>query len=214
MTKDQIIAHAARELGDESDSFKDDIVAPAFDLVLLDLAQADCLDLKRTAVFAAVEGQRNYSVREIIGGGVHQAQVIEVRAYAWGRVIRKITAQELAELRMSQGETAKGRFEAWCQWPNRENIEFTPPVDEDNAGAEIQVLYESEPTRIKGTDDLSFVMAREIPGIIAGIKARCALFTEDTANQLQLLEAMYQQAKDSMRGRLYNDRPTRIPYAD
>jgi len=214
MTKTEIIAHAARELGDTSDSFKTDIVKPSLELVLMDLAQADCLDLRRTATFRTVEGQRNYAVREITGGAVHQAQVLEVRAYPWGKVVEKKTPSDFADLRMSQGEAAKGRFVAWAQWPDRSNIEFTPPCDADNVGVEIQVVYESEPQDIPDNDDLHFLMKRELPTVIAGIKARCAGFAEDTAQQLVALETLYQQGKAQMYGRLHNDRPGRITPGD
>lgn len=214
MTKTEIIAHAARELGDTSDSFKTDIVKPALELVLLDLAQADCLDLRRTSTFLTVEGQRNYAVREITGGTVHQAVVLEVRAYPWGKVIEKKNPSDLADLRMTQGEAAKGRFLAWAQWPDRSNIEFTPPCDADNAGVEIQVVYESEPQDIPDADDLHFLMKRELPTVIAGIKARCAMFGEDSAAQMALFEGVYQQGKATMFGRLHNDRPGRITPGD
>lgn len=210
MTKAEIIEHAARELGDTSTDFKDQVVKPAFELVLQDLAQSDCLDLKRTATFKAVSGQRTYSVREICGGGVHHAEVLEINAYVWGCVVPRCDGEAFTKLRLSLGETATGRFQGWRQFPNRETIEFAPPVGADDDGAELQVVFEADPLDIVDDDDVTLVMRREIPALIAGIKWRCALFTQETTAIAGQLAAEYEAAKMRMYGRLHNDKPRKV----
>lgn len=214
MTKAEIIAHAARELGDTSAAFKDDIVKPAYELVMLELAQADALDLVESATFRTVEGQRTYEVREITSGGAHQIEVRSIYAFPWGKVLERLGQEEFALQRMQWGETATGQPIYWRTANNRRTIELLPPPNADAAGAELQVNYERNPGDIADSDTVTLVMERELPAIIDGIKLRCALFTSDTAQLVPLLEQKWEAAKARMRGRLHSDRPVRVPTSE
>ena len=214
MTKSEIIDHAARELGDTSDGFKDAIVKPAFELVLLELAQANALDLRRTATFRTVLNQRTYEVREITSGQAHQVEVLDVYAYPWNAKLERLTDADFADRRLTMGQTAVGRPMWWRQFPNRQVIEVLPSCNADNAGVELQVVYETNPGDIPDNDELTLVMQRELPSVIDGVKLRCAFFAQDTAAMVPLMTARWEEAKARMRGRLHNDRPSRVPVSE
>lgn len=214
MTKTEIIAHAARELGETSDGFKTAIVKPAFELVLLELAQEDCLDLRRTATFRTVLNQRTYEVREITSGQAHQVEVLEINAYPWSARIEQLPSSDFTERRLAMGDAATGRPLYWRQFPDRKVVELLPPCNADNAGVELQVVFETNPGDIPDDDELTLVMERELPAIIDGIKLRCGFFSQDMAQMYPLMAARWENAKGAMRGRLHNDRPTRIPVSD
>lgn len=220
MTKAEILNLAGLRLGDNSAAFVDTILAPLFTLVLLDLASAECIELvKRTAEFEVIEDKRGYSLQEITGQTPHPVmRALQLRVYEWGSAQPKFWPdQRFEELRLGQGETATGKWQAWRVFPNSRNLEVTPPAGEDDAVNETtglpvmaQLTYIANP-RSYGLDvDLTDLHAEDIPCVVAGLVKFGAPFGDQTMETLPLDAAMYETMKREMWGRRFNGRAGQV----
>jgi len=220
MTRDEIILQVGRDLGDTSTNFVTDVLNPAFDFVLLDLAQAECIrPLRRTTVFAIRADARDYETREITGLTPHHpAELVSLTVRSWGLpwavVPRAATDLQFEALRLAEGEAARGKWRLWRLYPNHRLLQVHPPADADNDGVECEVLFTVPPLAIAPTDDVLDIEAEDVGVILAGIKTHAASFDQSQAGQVMGLVGIYELAKRRMWGRRWNARPGRITPRD
>lgn len=213
MTKLELLTHAARRLGDASADFITNILKPEFEIMVLELLQAECIVLELTATFT-VKGTRGYDLREICGSRSHAPRsILSLIVYAWGDTAgfpQPLDDESFARYRAAGGEERTGRWERWRVFPRPFNLEVYPPAGADELGAVAQIVFTGVPQMIPDNEELSCIAAEDQPAIIAGLVARGAEFGEDTLADAGRLLAIYEEQKSKMWARAHNSRPGRI----
>lgn len=211
MTRDQIVAEAARRLGDESVPFKAQVSA-AFDFVILDLAAHEVLDRLTNVIVnqQTVLDQRAYSASSLTAqvSPDFPYEVLSLRVWAWGTgaLLRRVTDVEYESRRALDGEDFRGRPNIWRAYPNMRTIELHPPADGENAGEDIEVLYTFPPTAIGGSTQITNVRPEDVETIVYGLKARLAQFLDETVADPATDWQLYIQGRARMWGRRHNNR--------
>lgn len=222
MTKDEILTLAGRVLGDTSAGFKADVLEPFFQLVLLDLANYQCIEpVRRSADFNVISGQRGYSLKEITKQTPHPVMKVEsLTVFEWGRSYGQIPIvnyDRFIQQRLDDGETATGKWKMARIFPNSDNLEVTPPAGDDEAfdadtGAPIvaQLFYVAHPRSYGPDDDITEIHAEDIPVVISGLVKMGAPFGDDTLNALPAEMMDYEAGKREMWARRWNNRAGRV----
>ena len=212
MTRDEILALAGTDLGDTSADFLTDVLNPAFDRVLADLAQHEAIGaVQRSHPFTVSQDARVYDTREICGlGQQYPVAVLTLRIWAWGAegAPREASDTEYERRRFTDGEDQRGRWQLWRLYPNIRLLEVHPPADADNAGAECEILFLASPQSIARDDDLIEVLADDVETVTQGLIAHGGDFFEGMDKAAAL--ALYMQGRSRMWGRRFNSRPLRV----
>lgn len=221
MTKLEIITLAARSLGDTSTAFINDAVRPFFELVLLDLANYQCIEpLRRSFDFHVIADKRGYSVKEITKQTPHPVMKAErVLVYEWGASNQPCLTPDsrFEEIRLREGEAARGKWKAWRLFPNSDNLEVTPPAGSDDAfdadtGLPVvaQLTAILHPRAYGDNDDVTEIFAEDIPVVVAGLVKMGAAFGDETLVTATADMLNYEQGKREMWGRRHNNRAGRV----
>lgn len=214
MKKIEIINHAARLMGDTSAAFVADIVAPNFELVMLDLAQRDCLrQLRRATTFTVEEDKRIYDTREVTQLTPHfPTEICSLTVYAWaGEAIIPMapTAEIMREYRASAGEDHRGRWDLWFADLTPGRLEVWPPASAAEHGAECEVVFIAPPTALRNEDDVLEIHVEDVPTVVHGLRFLGSGFKEDLVEK-QESQALYEQGARRIWARTHNGRPGRI----
>ena len=214
MTRAEIIALAAVELRDTSESFKR-VLDQLFTTCLLELAQAEAIGaVRQTAVFEVRADLSDYETREITQVTPHRPQrILDLTVYAWGPtggVIRRATSpDQFRQHRLASGEGARGRWELWQVSADKRLLQVWPPAAAADDGALCEVTCERPPHLVAPDQDLVELAAEDVPAIVAGLRAHGAAFSEDTASQQQTYLAAWQAGIRTVWGRRWNSQPVR-----
>jgi hypothetical protein len=219
MTRDAIIAEAARRLGDTSTAFVAELSA-AFDLVLGDLAAAQAIDDLRDSNSTALTilDQRNYSALTLTGlvAPNYPYEILALKVWAWESeaAIVRVNDTDYEQMRMRDGESYRGRPVVWRPFPDMRTIQVHPPVGADDAGAAIEVLFVRPPTTISGATDLTEVRGEDIDTIIYGLICRNARLADETEVDEQESWQLYLAGRSRMWARRHNNRVGTIAMDD
>lgn len=219
MTRDEIIAEAARRLGDQSTAFLAEVSA-AFDFVLQDLAAQECISALRRVSTADVTGldQRNYPTRDLTGLTTpdYPVRIFSLTVWGWGIASQlELVNDGLYEMqRQLDGETRRGRPRIWRVYPNESNVQVHPPADADNSGETIECLYLAPPTVITGGTQIDEVRREHLETVVHGLRARLAEVLEETAADAATYWQLYVAGRDRMWGARFNAGVGQINPAD
>lgn len=210
MTKAEILQEAARRLGDTSSDFVAQILTPALDFVLLDLAQHEAMSsLRRTRVFTVTDA-RDYDTREITKLMPHYPLMIErIYVWAWGAVvgrISKVDQQTLDNTRLQDGEDATGPWRMWSSTTNPYLLRVHPPAGVDEAGVEAEVTYVAPPAALAANDDILEIGQEHLETLVFGIHARACAFKGETSQDANNQWQLYLDGRRRMWGQRWNPR--------
>ena len=212
MTRNEIVAEAARRLGDESTAFLTQ-VDKAFDFVLADLAAHECLEPLRDVANVAtlVAEQRDYDTLDLIGGSdgdPYPYEVLTLRVWGFGSdsLLDRLTDDAFEQMRARDGEELVGRPRYWRPYPDMATIQLHPPADDESEGEPIEVLYVSAPAAVASGDEVTQVQPEDIETIVFGLKARLAQFLDETVADAQGDWQLYLAGRQRMWGRRHNNR--------
>ena len=217
MTRREILQQAGGLLGDQSAAFLTDVLNPLFDLVMLELGQRECLKtaLQRSASFTLVADRRDYETREILQlqPPHYPSRIIELTAGVWGitdGAIEEWGHERFKRERLFDGDAKRGRPRGWRLWPNNRTLQVHPPCDADAAGTRVDVLYVAPPAMIGLDDDVTELLAEDIPTVVAGLRYHGATFEEITVSDRQINATAYEMAIRQMWGRAHNSKCDRV----
>lgn len=222
MTRDDIVAEAARRLGDASDAFIQDVQL-AFNFVLADLAAAECLDLRRSCTDGAwVSGQRDYQTATLAGLTTNYPErVLSLRCWAWGleSLLRgPVSDKEYEEARAlnvnGDGEEPTGRPLMWRYYPNGGTIQVFPVPGDEEDGIAIECTYMAPPSSILGSDELTELRPEDVETVVFGLQARMAPMLDETMQDGGTAWQLYIAGRERMYARLHNGRIRDIEPSD
>lgn len=220
MTRNQIVAEAARRLGDESTAFVAQVNS-AFDFVLADLAAHECIDPVRQVANTAVlvDSQRDYDAVELIGGtdgDPYPYEILSLRVWSFGAdsLLERLDDDSFERLRARDGEDFTGRPRYWRPYPNRQTIQLHPPCGEDDADAPIEVLYVAAPESVAGSAEVAQLQPEDVETVVFGLKARLAQFLDETVSDAGTDWQLYMEGRQRMWGRRHNNRVGSIAPSD
>lgn len=206
-TKRDILLQAGRQLGDTSDNFVTDILAPAFDFVMADLTADGCLEaVQRVTTFRVVADQTDYDTREICQLTPHYpADILSLFVPAWNLplawVERCRDPDHWLQLRMQFGPAWREKWRVWRLWPNHRTLQVYPPADAADAGVDCECTFVAPWRAIDLDDDVLDLSQEDIECVALGIQAKGATFSETLQQDRQLAEMKYQRAKRVLWGR-------------
>ena len=204
MTKREILLEVGRRLGDTSESFVTQWLAPNLDWVLKDLAKEGCLEsLVRTSAFEIEENKRTYDTRVITQSGPHYPDRIEsLTVYAWGpsrgMVRRARSIEEFKRRRLHVSETKRGVWDLWTTEMGPSRLDVLPPAGPDEVGVICEVEWLASPASIGLNDDLLEVKESHQETIVFGIQARIAAFKEETSADTTTVWPLYVDGRKRM----------------
>lgn len=220
MTRDDIIAEAARRLGDASAEFTQQ-VSLAFDYVLGDLAANECIgDLRRAYDQAElVADQRDYSTRDLTGLNAPDwpDRILAIRIWSFGSeslIEGPVPDTAFEARRAADGEDATGRPRIWRLWPNSRTLQFHPPPGVEEDGDAIECLFMSPPSTLAGADDIEEIRREDLETVVYGLKARLAPFLDETVSDPNADWQLYLAGRERMWARLHNGRIGEIVSCD
>lgn len=216
-TKRDILAQAGRQLGDTSDNFRDDILGPAFDFVLAELAAWECIEsVRRVHTFQIRAGVREYETREICNLTPHYpADVLSLTVPTWGPltgvIYKSADDRDFMRLKLqtSPPATPADQWRVWRLWPNHRILEVWPAAGTDFDGIDFETAFIAPWHAITLDDDVLDIQQEDMQCITLGIQTQGATFSEMLHQDRALLEMKYESAKKRMWGRRHV-RPGRI----
>lgn len=213
MTRTELVAAAARRLGEESDAFKS-LVDNEFPFVIRDLAAHQALGLLTAAATVNLTAlTRAYDVKTLLGISNEVWDIESIVVYDWGPtagiILRAQTNYEFMQQRLLTGDT-EGRPTLWRFFPLRSTIEFNPTPDDEAAAASFEIAYIAEPTVPGPTDESSQVRVEDQETIIWGLLSRMAPFKEDYARDVDRWWSLYLAGIERMKANRFNSMPGRI----
>lgn len=228
MTKQEILNECARRVGDESAAFITAHLSPAFDFVLLELAQQGCLDFTRkqtTFTFGTPSGAAANNVWRLDTAGVCGSIPVRITGDplvpAWGvaqgRILR-VSDMEFENRWLSNTNDA-GRPAIWRPYPTVAKLEFYPaPLLPDNASINVLLEWEATPATLNPADVIAEVEAVDMPTLLAGLYKAGIIYRDDALNDAVKAEADWQRGLARMRERRVEQqhfgRRTQIMYRD
>lgn len=214
MTKAELLTEAGRRLGDTSANFLTDILDPAFDYVLRDLAQAEAIGtLRRSQLFHVEQDVREYDVLHCTQMTLLPARVLGLTVYGWGTrgaITRADPPDEVTWLRLRLGEEARGPWQRWRLWPNGRTLEVCPPAGADDAGVECEILFDAQPRALADSEEIPDILEADLETLVYGLQMRLATFGEDTAGDFATAGALYVAGRDRMFARRFNSHVGRV----
>lgn len=221
MIRSEIIAKAARRLGDTSQPFLD-VLDDFFDDILGDLAQAEAIsDLIEEAAFDIIEDQESYSSQTICGlTGVYPLRILKIHVPSWGLAgtapgFRRAENNAEYEQMRQAGDELRGTAKFWRTYPNSRQVQLWPPADADNAGTGIgRVVYLRAPSTFLPQDDVTDIRAEDIETVVWGLVSRGAPFRDETLADTDHALEMYERGKQIMWSRSHTEVPQRVVARD
>lgn len=210
MTRDEIVAEAARRLGDQSTQFLAEVSA-AFDYVLGDLAAHECIgDLRR--VYSAAElvaDQRDYSTRTLtnLTAPDWPDRIVSLRVWAFGlesEIRGPVTDREFEACRAADGEEYTGRPRIWRYFPNRRTVQLHPMPSDEEDGEAIECVFMAPPTVLAGNAAVEEIRREDLETVVYGLKARLAPFLDPTIADPGTDWQLYVAGRDRMYARLHS----------
>ena len=210
MTRDQIVAEAARRLGDTSTEFKAEVDS-AFDFVLSDLAHDELIgDLRQKQTATINASQRDYDTQTISGVAApyYPTRIFSIRVWAWGAegFISRAPHWRFELERVADGDATTGRPRFWSVWPNDKNMQLHPPADATNAGASMEVEFMAPPSIITGPTEITDLRFEDLETVVNGLIARHAGFKDESLPDVQAAFALYIDGKNRMYSRVHGNR--------
>lgn len=212
MTRTQIVAAACKRLGDSSTDFTT-IVNGLFDTVWQDMAAAECLgDLKATATFDLVEDQEDYALATILTTAPIRVLTVWIPSFGTSGsapLFRQAESEDEYQGMRAAWTDLRGTPRLWRVSPTRSTLQLWPPVDADNAGADLgSITYFGPPTAV-GASAQPDIPVEDTPTIIWGLIAHAATFRDESLSDVDQAMQMYERGKSQMWGRLHNSGPAR-----
>jgi hypothetical protein len=214
-TKRDILLQAGRQLGDTSDNFLAEILAPAFDFVLAELTALEAIEaVTRTHTFALQQDVREYETREICRLTPHYpADVLSLRVWTWGIVegkIRKAIDREYEDQRLIDNPNTRGRWRLWRLYPTHRILQVHPPAGPLENGTDCEIAFIAPWSAIGLDDDVLDIQQEDLECVALGLQVKGAAFSELLQQDRLLTEQKFQAAARRMWGRRWV-RAGRIP---
>jgi hypothetical protein len=206
-TKRDILLAAGRQLGDTSEAFVNDILAPAFDFVLSDLTADECIAAVRRLTRFTIEADRyEYDTRGITKLTPHYpAAVLSLFVPDWGipfgRVEQGLDDDRWDRVRMQYGTLWREKWRLWRLYPNNRTLQVYPPADALSAGVDCEITFIAPWHSIGLDDDVLDIAQEDIECVALGLQAKGATFSETLQQDRQTTQLLYQRAKRVMWGK-------------
>jgi hypothetical protein len=230
MTKQDILDECARRVGDENPTFKSTLLSKAFDFVLLELAQDECLSLtRRTKLFpfndpACVVAnwvlQINTAALFTLGAGQLPESIDSLLVPTWGvgaGTLVKLSDIDFQNKWMSTGNNT-GRPRAWRIFPDLSQVQVWPAPDTASLTAVCHMTVRLPPTALNASDTITEILPSDLPTLLAGLYTYGILYRDEALNDRATAQALWQQGKVTMRERKlrvqHYGRPDKILYRD
>ena len=213
MTKQQLVTLVAQRLGDEDPNFITLQLSPIFDMVLLELAQADCLTLRRqTSILLNQSGCSSaYGILNIatptvlsLTTGQTPERIYQLFVPAWGKDagwITRISDEQWNAKWLGATATDYGKPKWWRVFPNLSQLQLYPNPNTTDAAATCLIEWEQNPTTLNNSDTIVDVLYSDLPTLLAGVYRHGIIFRDETLSDLQVAEARWQQGCQTMRER-------------
>lgn len=232
MTKQDILNHCGLRIGDTNATFLSQTLSPAFDMVLLELGQDDCISLLNTETaftFNAAGCVASNGVLDItmnhasilnLATGRYPERIYRLLVPAWGVEgrLRKVSHREFEDLWLPQGTTYTGRPRVWRIHPDMNHVQVWPVPDSESATATCLLHWMAAPSILADSADIVEVSLVDLPTILAGLYRVGIKFQDETIRDATMAEALWQQGKQAMRARIarqqYSGRAVQIKYRE
>jgi hypothetical protein len=228
VTKQQILDECARRIGDDNAQFKATVLSKAFDFVLLELSQLDCLSLLRkqsSKVFsdpagAIANGLLNINLATLLG--VQPERVLgDIIVPAWqsyeGRIIR-LEDKMFESNWLNSDPSYRNKPRYWRLYPSQLQLQLWPAPDSPDNAATYLIEWTAPPTTLADNDTIAEVLLSDMPTILAGLYRYGILFQDETIRDEKTAEFRWQQGVHEMRARaeraLRNGRMRQISYRE
>jgi hypothetical protein len=213
MTKQDILDECARRVGDEDAGFKSNQLSKAFDFVLLELAQEDCLSLtRRTALFAfgdpvctVLNWLLCIDTAELFAfaSGLLPESIESLLVPAWGAgagTLVKLNDLDFQNKWMSTGNNT-GQPRAWRIYPDVSQVQVWPAPRVEDLSAICHLTATLPPTVLEPGDTITEILVSDLPTILAGLYTYGILYRDEAFNDQAKAQALWQQGKVTMRER-------------
>ena len=215
MTKQQILDECARRVGDEDATFKANQLSKAFDFVLLELAQEDCLSLLRqVAVFpfndpACVTGHwtHNIDTATLLGlaAGILPEGIESLLVPEWGASVGYLMKLSEGDFnaKWMAGGSHPGKPRYWRIYPDLSQVQLWPAPDTESLTAVCHLTWHAPPTTLADGDTIADVLPSDLPTLLAGLYTYGILYRDEAFNDQAKAQALWQQGKVTMRERKF-----------
>ena len=230
MTKQSILSECARRIGDENAMFTSTVLSNAFDFVLLELSQLDCLSLLRKqtskafndSACVAANGLLNVNLQTLLGlptGSQPEKVTGDILVPAWGMYEGRLKRLddldfEARWLSSDPAYTAKPRY--WRLYPTVAQLQLWPTPGATEIAASFLIEWVAPPTTLADNADITEILLSDLPTVQAGLYRYGILFQDETIRDQQAAEVRWQQGTMLMRQRaeraMRNGRPRQIRY--
>lgn len=217
MLKSEILSECARRVGDEDPGFIANHLSKAFNFVLLELAQDDCLSLTRKvasfpfnhAACTASGNLLNINTAALLTAvlstpaGTLPDTVEKLLVPSWGAsvgTLMKLSDPDF-EARWMGGGNNPGKPSVWRIYPNLTQVQLYPAPDTASLTASCQMTVTLPPTALNDSDTISEILASDVVTILAGLYTYGILWRDDVFNDQAKAQALWQQGKVTMRER-------------
>jgi hypothetical protein len=215
VTKQQLLDECARRLGDEDPTFKSAILAPAFDFVLLELAQQDCVPLLRSqTVFALSTPAGVVSDNLLLLDTAALVGTLPVRIIgdilvpAWGAVAGRIVRvdDQTFEHAWLGNATNAGQPCLFRLYPSIAQLQLWPAPRDEDGPATAYLDWTRSPTTLGVADEIADVEVVDLPTLLAGLYRVGIGYRDETLNDTVKAEADWQRGVQRMRERTLESR--------
>jgi hypothetical protein len=211
--KSDVTTECGRRLGDTSAGFLG-ILSHAFDFVLLELAQLECIGaLRRTSQFVfntgtVSNGLRAFSTRTItaLPAPLYPSSLHRLLVPGWGvqGLLSRKNDADFEQLWIGSGTTYTGRPQIWRTYPSEQQLQVWPQGDDDSASATCLVEYTAPPDTLVDTDPIEEIGLVDIPTILAGLYRHGIKFQDETISSMAQAENMWNVGVGAMKTRRTN----------
>lgn len=228
MIKSELLAECGRRLGDTSAGFLA-ILSHAFDFVLLELAQLDCLSaLRRTSPFPLTEGVVSRGLLECstqaitgLAAPLYPSALRRLFVPEWGAAGGQLerTSDGAFETEwMNHGVAYTGRPRRWRAYPNIQQLQLWPAPDDGSRGATALLEFDAPPTQLGDLDPIEELALVDLPTLLAGLYRHGVKFQDETIKDMGVAENMWAVGIGVLKTRLakaqYTGRMVQIGYRD
>lgn len=208
MLVSDLITQAARELGDTSDDFKDNVLLPCLRFVLLELASDESLIAVEHIEQFALTTDQTIDVRQATKSPIYvPTRVTRIVVPAWGAtgVLERVPYDRLLTMRQTFAEPATDG--QWRYWSFRDpyTIEFWPDLstdvlyDDDGQPVMAEIWADAPPEAVEATDQIVNLHLEDQPLIVAGLKLKSLQFRDHVPEEFQYCIQLYER----LRGRAW-----------
>lgn len=214
MTKQEILDELGRRIGDQDPGFLGGQLANAFNFVLHELAEQECLSLLRKTLpfpFNALacttaNGLLNINTQTLLSlpaGSLPERISDDLMVPEWGISgrIRRLSDEDFTANWLSSTPPQTGRPRYWRVYPSLAQIQCWPAPDASNVGATCILEYYAPATMLTATDVITEILPSDINTLLFGVYRHGILYRDSAMSDMSVAEAHWQEGMVRMRER-------------